>query len=195
MQESERLTRLIERVLDFSRVDRGEKRYHLQPGDLAPVVRRTLDVYGQHLVRQGFQVDVDVEERLPVTRFDPDAVVDAVLNLVDNAAKYAGEAKYVGIRLRSEEGRVVCEVEDRGHGIPAADRELLFRKFHRGRNAAGKGGYGLGLYLVKHVMDAHGGAVEVDSTVGIGTRFRLVFPAGQAAPLTAPGAAAPAPAV
>ena len=71
---------------------------------------------------------------------------------------------------------MVCEVEDRGNGIPAGDRDDLFRKFHRGRNAAGKGGYGLGLYLVKHVMDAHGGTVEVDSEVGRGTRFRLVFP-------------------
>jgi signal transduction histidine kinase len=195
MRESDRLTRLIERVLDFSRVDRGEKRYHLEPGDLAPIVRNTLDIYGQYLHRQGFRVDVVVEARLPVTRFDPDAVVDALLNLVDNAAKYSGEARYVGIRVRSEGDRVVCEVEDRGHGIPPADREHLFRKFHRGRNAAGKGGYGLGLFLVKHVMDAHDGTIEVESEVGRGTRFRLVFPAaGAAAPSPAPGPAAPEPA-
>ncbi len=181
MHESDRLTRLIERVLDFSRVDRGEKRYDLRSGDMASVVRHTLDIYGRHLQRQNFQVEVHLEPRLPVTRFDPDAVVDAVLNLVDNAAKYAGQAKYVGIRVRSEQDRVVCEVEDRGHGIPPADRELLFRKFHRGSNAAGKGGYGLGLFLVKHVMDAHGGTIEVDSEVGRGTRFRLIFPAGSPA--------------
>ena len=181
MRESDRLTRLIERVLDFSRVDRGEKRYHLEPGDFASVIRDWLGIYGQYLQRQGFQVEVVMEPRLPVTRFDPDAVVDALLNLVDNAAKYSGEARYVGIRVRSEGSRVVCEVEDRGNGIPPADRDQLFRKFHRGRNAAGKGGYGLGLYLVKHVMDAHGGSIEVDSEVGRGTRFRLVFPAESAA--------------
>lgn len=194
MRESDRLTRLIERVLDFSRVDRGEKRYHLEPGDLAAVVRDTLGIYGQYLQRQGFQVEVVVGPRLPVTRFDPDAVVDALLNLVDNAAKYSGEARYVGIRVRSEGDRVVCEVEDRGHGIPPADREDLFRKFHRGRNAAGKGGYGLGLFLVKHVMDAHGGTVEVLSEVGRGTRVRLVFPAAAAALSPSPGPAAPEPA-
>jgi ligand-binding sensor domain-containing protein/signal transduction histidine kinase len=182
IRESDRLTRLIERVLDFSRVDRGEKRYHLEPGDFASVVRESLGIYGQYLQRQGFQVEVVVEPRLPVTRFDPDAVADALLNLVDNAAKYCGEARYVGIRVRSEGDRVVCEVEDRGQGIPPDDREHLFRKFHRGRNAAGKGGYGLGLYLVKHVMDAHGGTIEVNSEVGRGTQFRLVFPAGGAAP-------------
>jgi signal transduction histidine kinase len=186
MRESDRLTRLIERVLDFSRVDRGEKRYHLEPGDFASVVRDSLGIYGQYLRRQGFQVDMKVDSHLPVTRFDPDAVVDALLNLVDNAAKYSGEAKYVGIRVRSEGDRVVCEVEDRGDGIPAADREHLFRQFHRGRNAAGKGGYGLGLYLVKHVMDAHGGTIEVHSETGRGTRFRLIFPAGE--PATEPAA-------
>jgi ligand-binding sensor domain-containing protein/signal transduction histidine kinase len=195
MRESDRLTRLIERVLDFSRVDRGEKQYQMVAGDLASVVRDTLDIYGQYLHRQGFQVEVVVEPRLPVTRIDPDAVVDALLNLVDNAAKYSGEAKYVGIRVRSEGDRVVCEVEDRGHGIPPADREHLFRKFHRGRNAAGKGGYGLGLFLVKHVMDAHGGTIEVESETGRGTRFRLVFPPGGAAPPSpSPGPAAPEPA-
>ena len=177
VRESDRLTRLIERVLDFSRVDRGERRYDLEAGDFASVVRETLDVYGQYLKRQGFQVEVAVEPRLPAARFDPDAVVDALLNVVDNAAKYSGEAKYVGIRVRSEGNRIVCEVEDRGQGIPPDDREHLFRKFHRGRNAAGKGGYGLGLFLVKHVMDAHGGRVEVDSEPGGGTRVRLVFPA------------------
>jgi two-component system phosphate regulon sensor histidine kinase PhoR len=181
MRESDRLTRLIERVLDFSRVDRGEKQYNLRAGDIGPIVRDTLDIYGQYLQRQGFRVEVAVEPRLPVTRFDPDAVVDALLNLVDNAAKYSGEAKYVGIRVRSAGDCIVCEIEDRGQGIPAADREHLFRKFHRGRNAAGKGGYGLGLFLVKHVMDAHDGTIEVDSEVGRGTRFRLVFPAAGAA--------------
>ena len=180
MRESDRLTRLIERVLDFSRVDRGEKRYHLASGDFASVIQDSLAIYGQYLQRQGFQVEVAVEPRLPVTRFDPDAVVDAVLNLVDNAAKYSGEARYVGIRVRSDGDRVVCEVEDRGHGIPPGEREHLFQKFHRGRNASGKGGYGLGLYLVKHVMDAHGGTIEVHSEVGRGTLFRLVFPAGAA---------------
>ena len=180
-RESERLTRLIERVLDFSRVDRGDKRYQIEPGDLAAVVRQALGIAVRHLKQQGFVVELDITPLAPA-RFDPDAVVDAVLNLVDNAAKYSGEEKYVGIRLRPEDDRIVCEVEDHGAGISAAEREHLFRKFHRGRDAAGKGGYGLGLFLVKHIMDAHGGAIEVDSDVGRGSRFRLIFPAGDAPP-------------
>lgn len=187
-RESERLTRLIERVLDFSRVDRGDKRYQIGPGDLAAVIRQALDIAVRHLKAQGFEVEVEIAQDLPATRFDPDAVVDAVLNLVDNAAKYSGKAKYVAIRLRPERDRIVCEVEDRGAGIPPAEREQLFRKFHRGRDAAGKGGYGLGLFLVKHIMDAHGGAIEVDSDLGRGSRFRLIFPAAGAA---APAASAP----
>ena len=191
-RETERLTRLIERVLDFSRVDRGEMRYRLEPGDLAAAVRQALDIVGRHLHRQGFEVEVAIEPRLPPARFDPDAVVDAVLNLVDNATKYSGNAKYVGIHVRADGGRIVCEVEDRGLGIAPAEREHLFRKFHRGRDAAGKGGYGLGLFLVKHIMDAHGGAIEVESNVDCGSRFRLIFPAAGAAP---PAPRSPGPAV
>ncbi|HKQ98926.1 MAG TPA: two-component regulator propeller domain-containing protein [Candidatus Polarisedimenticolia bacterium] len=188
-RESERLTRLIERVLDFSRVDRGDKRYQIGPGDLATVVRQALDIAARHLQREGFEVEVRIDPALPPARFDPDAVVDAVLNLVDNAAKYSGDARYVGIRLRAEGNRIICEIEDRGLGIPAAEREDLFRKFHRGRDATGKGGYGLGLFLVKHIMDAHGGAIEVESEVGRGSRFRLIFPAdGEAPPPPAAGA-------
>lgn len=195
-RESERLTRLIERVLDFSRVDRGEQRYRLEPGDLAAAVRQALDIVGPYLKPQGFEVEVAIEPRLPRAIIDPDAVVDAVLNLVDNAAKYSGEAKYVGIRLRADGNRIVCEVEDRGPGIPEAEREHLFRKFHRGRDAAGKGGYGLGLFLVKDIMDAHGGRIEVESDVGRGSRFRLIFPGAGATPPPppSPGAAVSPPA-
>jgi ligand-binding sensor domain-containing protein/signal transduction histidine kinase len=176
-RECERLTRLIEKVLDFSRIDRGQKQYRLQRGDLAPVVAHTVGVYSQYLARQGFSIASDLAVDLPPVRFDSEAITEAVLNLMENAAKYSGESKFIGVRLRRDNGKVVFEVEDQGIGIPANEREEIFDQFYRGHNSAGKGGYGLGLYLVKHIMDAHGGAVELDSEVGQGTRFRLVFPA------------------
>jgi len=177
LRESERLTHLIERALDFGRMDRRERRYQLEQGDLASSIAQTVHVYGEYLKRRGFSVETDLASSLPAVEFDPDAVAQAVVNLLDNAAKYSGESKFVGVRLLSEDSAVVLEVEDRGIGIPAEEREKIFQQFYRSPTRSGKGGYGLGLFLVKHIMDAHGGGVEVRSEVGRGSRFRLVFPA------------------
>lgn len=175
-RESDRLTQLIDNVLEFSRIDRGQKRYRVSEGDLAPVVGRTVGAYALFLRRRGYTVDVDLPAELPTVRFDPDAVAAAVVNLLDNAAKYAGTAKFVAVRLRADGDHVVCEVEDRGVGIASAEHSRLFEQFFRGASASDKGGHGLGLFLVKHIMDAHEGCVEFDSVVGQGSRFRLVFP-------------------
>lgn len=176
-RESERLTQLIERVLDFSRIDCGQKRYHLREGDLASVIASTVEVYGQYLMRQGFSVETDLAPDLPPVRFDPNAVSEAVLNLMDNAAKYSGDAKWICIGLRAENDHVVFEVEDHGIGIPSGEREEIFQQFYRGHNNKEKGGYGLGLFLARHIMEAHGGRIELESESGRGSRFRLIFPA------------------
>lgn len=175
-RESERLTELIDKVLEFSRIDRGQKQYQLGEGDLAAVIQRTVGAYATFLRRRGYTVDADVPADLPPVRFDPDAVAAAVINLLDNAAKYSGTAKFVAIRLRADGHHVMCEVEDRGIGIPAAEQPRLFEQFYRVPHSSPRGGYGLGLFLVKHIMDAHNGRVEFDSVVGRGSRFRLLFP-------------------
>jgi signal transduction histidine kinase len=175
-RESERLTHLIERVLDFSRIDRGEKEYRLVLGDLAPVVGRTVEPYRRYLAQQGFSVETEMAESLPPVRLDPDAVSQAVLNLLDNAAKYSGPSKFVAVRLYADPNNLVLEVEDRGLGIALEERDKIFEQFYRGSRSTAKGGYGLGLFLVKHIMDAHGGRIELDSEPGRGSRFRLLFP-------------------
>ena len=176
LRESERLTHLIERALDFGRIERREKQYHLEEGNLGPFIARTIQVYGEYLKRRGFAVETQISPAVPAVAFDPDAVAQAVINLLDNAAKYSGDSKFVGVRLTAEDSAVVFEVVDRGIGIPADEREKIFRQFYRSGARSGKGGYGLGLYLVRHIMDAHGGRVEVQTEVGQGSRFRLVFP-------------------
>jgi signal transduction histidine kinase len=178
LRESERLTHLIERALDFGRLDRREKQYHLEEGNLAPFIAQTIQVYGEYLKRRGFSVETNLASALPAVAFDPDAVAQAVVNLLDNAAKYSGDSKFVGVRLLAEDSTVIFEVEDRGIGVQADEHEKIFQQFYRSGTRSGKGGYGLGLFLVKHIMDAHGGRVEVQSEVGRGSRFRLVFPAG-----------------
>jgi signal transduction histidine kinase len=178
IRESERLTRLVEKVLSFSRPDEAPRPYQLRSINLAAVVADTLEVYGESLRRQGFVLHVDTVRDVPPVQADPDAVVEAVLNLVENAAKYGGPDKTVAVRVFAREGQVVAEVEDHGPGIPPAEREKIFEKFYRNPHRQGKGGFGLGLPLVKQIMEAHGGRVEVHSAVARGSCFRLVFPAG-----------------
>jgi len=178
VRESERLGHLIDNVLDFSRIDRGEKRYRLEEGDLAPVVRQTVEAYGEYLRRRGFRLETDLASDLPPLRFDADAVVQALVNLVDNAIKYSGESRFVAVRVQTRDGRVTLEVEDHGIGIPPDEGEKVFQEFYQGRNGLRRGGYGLGLFLVRHIMQAHGGSVELESEAGRGSLFRLVFPAG-----------------
>jgi two-component system phosphate regulon sensor histidine kinase PhoR len=176
IRESERLSLLVQKVLSFSRIDRGEKIYSLQTGDLAAVIASVVEVYRKYLERAGFEVDARLIEQLPDVRFDADAVSQAVVNLLENAVKYSGQSKFIGIRLHAAAGSAVFEVEDRGIGIPPAERGRIFQRFYRSPNGSGKGGYGLGLFLVRQIMDAHLGRVEVESEPGAGSLFRLVFP-------------------
>src|SRR5439155_20860163 len=105
-----------------------------------------------------------------------DAVSQALVNLLDNAAKYAGETKAIAVRSCIAGGAVILEVEDHGIGIPREEQEKIFQRFYRVRNGAAKGGYGLGLYLIRHIMEAHEGKVEVESEAGRGSTFRQRFP-------------------
>jgi signal transduction histidine kinase len=175
-RESDRLTQLIDKVLAFSKIDRGEKQYHLQPGDLAPVVERTVETYRQYLQRRGYAVETELAAELPPVRIDADAVSQALVNLLDNAAKYSGENKSIAVRTYASNGCAVLEVEDHGIGIPRDQQEKIFERFYRVGNAVAKGGYGLGLYLVRHTMEAHSGKVELESEPQQGSRFRLIFP-------------------
>ena len=176
LRESERLTHLIDTVLDFARIGRGQKDYHLVAGDLARVVSRTVEAYEEFLSRRGFSISIDLEPDLPAIRFDGDAVTQAVVNLIDNAVKYSGDSRYVGVGVCRRSDEVVLQVEDHGVGVAPAEREKIFQQFYRPAGYTGKGGSGLGLFLVKHIMDAHGGSIELDSEIGRGSVFRLVFP-------------------
>jgi signal transduction histidine kinase len=182
-RESERLTRLIDRVLGFSRLERGANGYRLERTDLMAVVRETRDDYERLLQQQGFVLHAQMSAVPPVDA-DPDAVREAIVNLLDNAAKYSGESREIGLHLFERTGEAVVEVRDHGVGIDRDLRPRLFEPYERGHHT-GKGGYGLGLYLVKHVMTGHRGRVEVDSGPREGSRFRLVFPSATSTPVPA----------
>jgi signal transduction histidine kinase len=183
-KESERLTHLINNVLDLTRIEQGRKTYRMREVDLAVVVRETLDAYAFQLEQQGFALESRLEEGIPPVSADPDAVTQALLNLMDNAVKYSTGRKVMKVELHQEDGHAVISVEDRGQGIPAREHARIFEKFYRVEKSLVHDvkGSGLGLSLVKHIVDAHGGRVTVESRPGVGSRFSLHFPLGSSLP-------------
>lgn len=176
-RESERLSHLIDNVLAVSRIERGQEQYHLREGDLGALVGETLDNYRQYLAKRGFDVCADLAAPLPPVRFDPEAVSQALLNLLENAAKYSGESRAIRVGLHEAGSKVILEVADRGIGIAPEEREKIFQQFYRAPHGGTQGGYGLGLFLVRHIMEAHSGTIEVQSEPRLGSRFQLIFPA------------------
>jgi signal transduction histidine kinase len=175
-RESARLGRLVDQVLNFSRVEHGDARYELQEDDPAPLIAGVVDDYSGWLEHAGFAVTREMPASLPAVRLDPAAVSQAVVNLLDNAAKYSGSSRRIAVRLAARNGHVTFAVEDHGVGIPMSEQSRIFERFYRASNGAARGGYGLGLYMVRHIMEAHGGRAEVTSEPGRGSTFVLVFP-------------------
>jgi signal transduction histidine kinase len=180
-RESERLSRLIDNVLDFSRIEGGRRRYERVPTAVEPLVRDALEAFAYPLEQQGFKVEVTVAPDLPEVPMDPDAVGQALSNLIDNAVKYSATERVVTIDARREGERLALSVADRGIGIPTAEHARIFEKFYRvGQSETqGRRGSGVGLALVRHVVEAHGGTVTVQSTPGRGSRFTLWLPLGE----------------
>jgi two-component system phosphate regulon sensor histidine kinase PhoR len=192
--ESERLSALIENVLDFAKVERGKAAYEFAPGQLGEVVARAVDVYRYRAEREGMEVTLRAQGSLPPASLDARAVELAVINLLDNALKYAREGGRVDVEVIHVGGLLRVRVADRGPGIPADEQDRIFERFVRGRNASESRarGSGIGLALVKHIAENHGGRVEVESPVtadGRGSAFDLFIPALRAA--GDPAAAAP----
>ena len=177
-RESERLSRLIDNVLDFSRIEGGRRTYERVPSPVEPLVRESLEPFAWQLAQGGFAVEVDVAPNLPDVTMDAAAVGQALSNLIDNAIKYSGDGKRLEITARLHEGALHLAVADDGIGIPPAEHARIFEKFYRvGRSETqGRRGSGVGLALVRHVAEAHGGRVNVESRPEQGSRFTLVLP-------------------
>ncbi|MBL9040092.1 MAG: HAMP domain-containing histidine kinase [Myxococcales bacterium] len=178
-RESERLSRLIDNVLDFSRMERGKAAYEMKPGDLGEVVERALDFFRYRLEREGRQLEVDIASPIPRTLLDENAMTLLLLNLVDNAVKYGGNGQIV-VRLRvSERGKeILLSVTDQGLGIAPDEQRKVFERFYRTRAVRNTNirGSGIGLALVKHIAEAHGGDITVESVSGKGATFTLSLP-------------------
>jgi signal transduction histidine kinase len=181
-KESERLTSLINNILDFSRIEAGRKEYEFRETDIAELVRNTLDSYRYQVEQQGFQLEESIESNLPKVYVDREAIARALVNLVNNALKYSNHEKFLGVKLYKDKSLVKLEVVDRGIGIERRDQSKIFEKFYRAGDPLvhNTKGSGLGLSLVRHISQAHGGDIEVESTPGRGSRFILSLPLGSA---------------
>jgi signal transduction histidine kinase len=178
VSESERLTRLLNNVLDFSRIERGQKTYRMEPAPLEEVVQSAVRTIQYPLTQQGFVLGLDIDEGIPPVPVDRDALQQAILNLLTNAMKYSGEQRQIRLRLCSENGNAVIQVSDRGIGIPETEQSRIFEKFYRVPIPENReiSGTGLGLSLVAHIAEAHGGSVQVKSRVGEGATFSILIP-------------------
>jgi signal transduction histidine kinase len=181
-REAERLTRMIDSVLDFSRIERGVKEYRPAPCDLRAILRRAGAAMAYPFSIAGGTLRLRIPAKLPSIVADADAIEAAVINLISNALKYSGKIKQVTVTAGRSASRVFIRVEDRGIGIPLDQLDKIFDQFYRVRDghAAQVGGMGLGLSLVKHIVDAHHGEITVRSTVGKGSAFEISLPAGTA---------------
>lgn len=175
-QESERLSRLIENVLDFSRIQRGRKKYSFEAGDINRCIGSVVEMMRPYAAQAGFTIETQLGE-LEQTAFDADAVTQIVVNLIDNAVKYARDAedKTIIVRTARADGSVIIEIEDHGPGIPARHRKKVFEEFYRlgPESTRETTGTGLGLALVHRFAKAHRGFVEILSAKPTGTVFRV----------------------
>jgi two-component system phosphate regulon sensor histidine kinase PhoR len=189
VNESERLTSLIENVLDFARVERGREAYEFADGDVGAVVTLAAQVLRVRAEREHVKLDIEIEPELPACSIDDRALQLAVHNLIDNAIKYGhpkdapkDATSIVRVRVTREESGVAIRVIDEGPGIARAERERIFERFVRGQSRTAQDGVpirgsGIGLALVKHIAESHGGTARVvDDAIKTGSTFVITIP-------------------
>jgi nitrogen-specific signal transduction histidine kinase len=173
--EAARLSHLVQRVLEFSRVQQRQS-YEFEEIDLGALVRETVDAFAHSLSSHHFSFDVQQEGPSPIVLADPAALEQVLANLLDNAVKYSDRIKEITVRLRTVGTHAIVEITDRGIGIAPADRARIFDRFFRISGSSPRPGFGLGLTIVRELVHAHRGRVEIASTPGAGSTFRVVLP-------------------
>ena len=174
---TDRLTRLVESVLDLGRMEAGARAYRFEPHDCAEIVQRVVADFGAQPQAAGRRIDLHRNGPMPIEA-DEEALSRAVWNLLDNAVKYSPDGGPIDVGLDSRDGSSSIAVRDRGLGIPAHEQEAIFGRFQRGDSAKLRGikGTGIGLAMVTHIVRAHRGRIEVESRPGGGSTFTIVLP-------------------
>ena len=179
-KENERLSRLIDNFLTFSRMERNKKAFDFAQFDLAEVVSTAVDSVADRFNKADCQLDVDIASNLPKVTGDRDALITVLLNLLDNAYKYSQDDKRIGLRAYSTDDNVCLEVSDNGIGMSRRSVKKIFNRFYQVDQSLARktGGCGLGLSIVKFIVDAHAGSINVTSQPGKGSTFTVKLPAG-----------------
>jgi two-component system phosphate regulon sensor histidine kinase PhoR len=179
LKESNRLSELINKFLDISKIEAGKSQAKKAPMQIRDVVDKVLDVNLHQAEKKGIVVSVKVSPNLPLVLGDHDMLEQVVLNLFTNAVKYSPENTAIEIRLKERESEVMVEVEDNGYGISEKSQQRLFEKFYRvtdNEKVREITGTGLGLALVKEIVEIHGGSIAVTSRLGEGSIFSFTVP-------------------
>ncbi len=187
-QESQRLTNMVNKILNFSKMEAGKHRFTFEPINLNEIVARVLESYDFHLKNEGFHYHFHPSETELTINGDQEGITEAIINLLDNAIKYSDEHKEISVLTGINEGYYFVEIQDKGMGISEANQKAIFEKFFRvstsapvqrvnsSTNGSPHSGTGLGLSLVKYIMDVHKGTITLTSHPKKGSNFRLNFP-------------------
>jgi signal transduction histidine kinase len=177
-RQTDRLHRLVESLLDFGRMEAGTSPYRLEPLDAYALIRAVVAQFNQEVESRGYHVELRLDDLSPQVEGDRDALTNALWNLLDNAVKYSPDCRTILVEADCDSKHFSIRVRDRGLGIPPAEQQDIFRKFVRGAEARLQGitGTGIGLAMVRHIVEAHRGTVLVESTPGEGSTFTVVLP-------------------
>ncbi|MCJ7484981.1 MAG: HAMP domain-containing histidine kinase [Candidatus Aminicenantes bacterium] len=177
-QDTDRLTRLVNNLLDFSKIEEGKKEYIFADTDVARIAAEQVEAFKKDQVQAGPEIRFEIIGDIPAVRADAEALSRALANLIGNAVKFTPPGKAIRVGLSSDGKNVVLDVKDEGIGIHPDEVGKVFEKFFQGKNALDQTvkGTGLGLTLVKHIVEAHGGRIFVESRLGLGSKFSMVFP-------------------
>ena len=177
-QDTDKLTRLVNNLLDFSKIEEGKKEYIFSDTDIVRIVTEQVERLIKEQVSAGPDIRLEIRGEIPTLRADAEALSRALSNLLSNAAKFTPPGKMIRVNLSSDGENVILKVEDEGIGIHPDEVGRVFEKFFQGRNALDQSakGTGLGLTLVKHIVEAHGGRILVESRLGLGSKFSMTFP-------------------
>jgi len=177
-QDADRLTRLVQNVLDFSKIEEGKKEYDLSKTNVAEWLNQTIRNFKKESMQRKIKIQTQIPENIPYLKIDKNAMAQAVINLLDNAVKFSPNNSEIEVIVEKQENTLIIKIKDYGMGIPQKELDKIFDKFYQGTNSIRYSvkGTGLGLTLVKHTVEAHGGKISVESKEDRGSTFSVILP-------------------